>query len=412
MRIYATQKIASQNSDPNSAFQVNSQIEVFINDYKRKDYNPSSNNKNTIQVVVHVIHALGEDYPSEEDVNAQLEALNRDFGDVDTGSASSDIPAPFQAVAAKLNLNFCLATLENEPAVRYLSSGLVEWNAEQEAFKFSATGGANVVESKRYLNIWVVDLADGISGYSQWPGGKDDTDGIVIDPDFFGIKDPESTPYNEGKTLTHLVGSYLGLYELWNESIPCADDFVDDTPIHNGPNYMYSSIPHLSFCDGNPIEMTMNFMDNTDDVGLSMFTIGQKVRMLAVLSPQGPRKQLVKPDNICEDQENFKPETGIVPANASIVSGSLEIDKSETFLNVFPNPTHSLLRIELRKQFAEQGVISIFNTLGAQVFRTIVAAGQVEAKIELIVNNWPSGTYSLHWNTPTESIARKVVIVR
>jgi hypothetical protein len=34
-----------------------------------------------------------------------------------------------------------------------------------------------------------------------------------------------------------------------------------------------------STCSGNPVEMTMNYMDYTDDRGMFMFSNGQKSRM-------------------------------------------------------------------------------------------------------------------------------------
>jgi hypothetical protein len=58
------------------------------------------------------------------------------------------------------------------------------------------------------------------------------------------------------RTLTHLMGNYLNLYDLWNESQPCADDYVDDTPIHNAPNGRFWQYRHVSTCDGSPVEMT------------------------------------------------------------------------------------------------------------------------------------------------------------
>jgi hypothetical protein len=33
--------------------------------------------------------------------------------------------------------------------------------------------------------------------------------------------------------------------------------------------------PHYSTCSGNPVEMTMNYMDYTDDRGMFMFSNGK-----------------------------------------------------------------------------------------------------------------------------------------
>jgi hypothetical protein len=39
---------------------------------------------------------------------------------------------------------------------------------------------------------------------------------------------------------------------------------------------MVPAYPHYSTCTGTPVEMTMNYMDYTDDRGMYMFTDGQK----------------------------------------------------------------------------------------------------------------------------------------
>lgn len=132
------------------------------------------------------------------------------------------------------------------------------------------------------------------------PGGPEETDGIVIDYQFFGTIGTSREPYNDGKTLTHLVGSYLGLYELWNEERPCWDDYVNDTPIHNAPNYgPTNEYKHVSTCPGNPVEMSMNFMDNSDDEYLYLFTAGQMMRIHAVLTKGGPRHKLTNSQTLC-----------------------------------------------------------------------------------------------------------------
>jgi hypothetical protein len=119
------------------------------------------------------------------------------------------------------------------------------------------------------------------------PGGPSATDGIVLDYRFLGSLGTVKAPYDQGKTLTHLVGNYLGLNDLWGNG-HCADDLVDDTPPHNAPNFGCPGYRHISTCDDNPVEMTMNFMDNTDDACMYMFTAGQVRRMRAALGESGP----------------------------------------------------------------------------------------------------------------------------
>ncbi|HMP32402.1 MAG TPA: M43 family zinc metalloprotease, partial [Saprospiraceae bacterium] len=98
---------------------------------------------------------------------------------------------------------------------------------------------------------------------------------------------------HSGKTLVHLMGVYLGLQALWT-NLECADDGVEDTPIHNAPNSSCYGQGHISLCPGNPMEMVGNFMDSNPDDCAYMFTKGQVARMHATLGELGYRSHLLK----------------------------------------------------------------------------------------------------------------------
>jgi hypothetical protein len=66
----------------------------------------------------------------------------------------------------------------------------------------------------------------------------------------------------------------MNLRHIW-ETLR-GSDLVSDTPSHNTANYGVPAYPHYSTCTGTPVEMTMNYMDYTDDRGMYMFTDGQK----------------------------------------------------------------------------------------------------------------------------------------
>ncbi|TBR18749.1 MAG: zinc metalloprotease, partial [Chitinophagaceae bacterium] len=144
------------------------------------------------------------------------------------------------------------------------------------------------------LNIWVCNLGGGILGYAQFPGGNPATDGIVLDDNATGNVGTAAAPFNKGRTATHEVGHYLNLRHIWGDT-NCGNDFVGDTPLHNTYNFGCPSYPHYSTCSGTPIEMTMNYMDYTDDACMYMFSAGQKTRMQAVFVVGGPRNSLAQP---------------------------------------------------------------------------------------------------------------------
>jgi hypothetical protein len=144
------------------------------------------------------------------------------------------------------------------------------------------------------LNIWVCNMGGGILGYAQFPGGSSSTDGVVLDDNATGRTGTAAAPFNKGRTATHEVGHWMNLRHIWGDAT-CGTDQVGDTPTHNTANYGCPSAGHLSTCSGTPVEMTMNYMDYTDDACMYMFSGGQKTRMLAVFASGGPRNSFAQP---------------------------------------------------------------------------------------------------------------------
>jgi hypothetical protein len=142
------------------------------------------------------------------------------------------------------------------------------------------------------LNMWVVNKMTSqgqtILGYAQFPGGSAATDGVVIGYNFFGRNGVLSAPFNKGRTATHEVGHWMNLRHIWGDAT-CGNDFVGDTPVHNTYNFGCPAAGHKSTCSGTPVEMTMNYMDYTDDACMYMFSNGQKTRSLAIFAAGGSR---------------------------------------------------------------------------------------------------------------------------
>jgi len=131
------------------------------------------------------------------------------------------------------------------------------------------------------MNMWVCEIGGGILGYAQFPGGSASTDGVVANPTCFGSQGAVNAPFNLGRTMTHEVGHYLNLRHIWGDGACSASDYVNDTPSASAANYGCPSYPSSS-CSSN--DMTMNFMDYTDDQCMYMFSEGQSARMWACLN--------------------------------------------------------------------------------------------------------------------------------
>ena len=91
--------------------------------------------------------------------------------------------------------------------------------------------------------------------------------------------------------MTHEVGPLLKTYVIFGEMEDVRqDDFVSDTPSSDAPNYGCPTYPTRN-CKSN--DMTMNYMDYTDDSCMSLFTTGQKNRMRSIFGQGGARESML-----------------------------------------------------------------------------------------------------------------------
>jgi len=240
-----------------------------------------------IPVVVNVIYNTTQQNISDDQIQSQIEVLNRDYRA--SNADINNVPTTFSGLKSDMNFHF---TLKN--VVRKQSSK-TSWGT-RDAMKSSNKGGISPTSPTTTLNIWVCNIGGGILGYAQFPGGSASTDGVVIGPEFFGNKaymaSPAtaylSTPYDKGRTATHEVGHWMNLRHIWGDAT-CGSDLVNDTPTHNTANYGCPAPDHKSTCAGTPVEMTMNYMDYTDDACMYMFSAGQKTRSRAIFATGGSR---------------------------------------------------------------------------------------------------------------------------
>ncbi|AFD05679.1 zinc metalloprotease [Solitalea canadensis] len=286
----------------NAQLHADPQLQQRMNDIEAFTQRVSSNEKelNTllpdgtieIPVVVNVIYKTAAQNISDAQIQSQIDVLNEDFGG--TNADYGNVPAAFSGVKAAVGVKFKLDKIVRK------SSSKSSWGTN-DAMKKSSQGGIDPTSPTTKLNMWVVNkMTSGgqtILGYAQFPGGSAATDGVVIGYNFFGRVGTVSAPFNKGRTATHEVGHWLNLRHIWGDAA-CGSDLVNDTPTHNTANFGCPSYPHLSTCSGTPVEMTMNYMDYTDDACMYMFSAGQKTRALAVFAAGGPRNSFAQPAGV------------------------------------------------------------------------------------------------------------------
>jgi hypothetical protein len=267
---------AQLQADPTLALRMN-EIEAFSQ--KAMLTNRLVNGKVVIPVVVNVLYNTAAENISDALIQSQIDVLNKDF--TATNADFSSTPAEFAGVAANVDITFELKQIIRKATTKS------SWGT-RDAMKKSKQGGINPTSPSNTLNLWACTIGGGILGYAQFPGGSAATDGVVIDSKYFGLSSAASYPYNLGRTASHEVGHWMNLRHIWGDA-SCGDDMVSDTPVAKTSNYGVPAYPHVSLCLPTHNEMTMNYMDYTDDRGMYMFTNGQKSRMSALFVTGGAR---------------------------------------------------------------------------------------------------------------------------
>lgn len=277
-RSCASQEVleAQLKADPTLAIRMN-QIEAFTQNSMTNGR--LVNGKVEIPVIVNVLYKTAAENISDAQIQTQINVLNQDFNA--TNPDFSSVPALFSGVAANIGITFVLEKINRKKTTK------TSWGT-RDTMKKTKQGGLDPTSPTTKLNLWACTIGGGILGYAQFPGGSSATDGVVIDSKYFGLSGTASYPYNLGRTATHEVGHWMNLRHIWGDAT-CGSDLVTDTPTHNTANYGVPTYPHLSTCTGTPVEMTMNYMDYTDDRGMYMFSNGQKTRMAAIFVTGGAR---------------------------------------------------------------------------------------------------------------------------
>jgi hypothetical protein len=249
----------------------------------------------TIPTVVHVVHKRDRENISKAQINSQIAALNKDFRA--TNPDRSRVPNAWKGLVADAKVEFVLARRNPDGKP---TDGVTRTKTERDSFgagdavKTRSGGGIPPWPTGRYLNIWVCNLAGGLLGYAQFPGGPARTDGVVILYSAFGTQGAARAPFDRGRTTTHEVGHWLNLRHIWGDTLDCSGgDRCPDTPNAKGPNYGKPTFPHVTCSNGPNGDMFMNYMDYVDDAAMFMFTAAQVTRMNATLA--GPRKKLARP---------------------------------------------------------------------------------------------------------------------
>ncbi len=292
---------------------------------------------------------------SQAQIREQLKIVNDDFGlkNIIYGHPNDE----YLNRAVDTQISFCLPVFDpdgNETSgINYHQITPKTWNPTFEVTD-PDNGGIAPWNPKDYINVWICNLDDTYAGLAQMPGGYENSDGIIINYKYFGNSNNQY--YGEGRSLTHLIGNYLFLYNLWG-TYECEDDRIQDTPVHGGTVYRCPEARIVSVCDITIPLMTMNFMSGTDDQCQYMFTYWQNRRMHAVLNIDGPRGDLQFTQTDCEKSLTNLIEEG-------------KTNLTELDIIIVPNPTNGELTIKMLSKQIQIKKLLLYDLSGKKYFES------------------------------------------
>ena len=324
-------------------------------------------------------------------VQNQIDILNEDYNaqNADLINWTDNTSFNYPGVNyGSLNVQMELAT-QNHPAVSGLANGEV---AVTFGYNYGDTDlGSGELDWDTnwagYLNIVVRNDLGSTLGYAYLASDPADGAAIFMNNAAFGSVGNgcagymPGAPYNLGRTLTHELGHYFNLRHIWGSGF-CGNDFVADTPQHNTSNGGCPPSNHLSTCPGTPLELTMNYMDYTNDACMYMFTAGQALRQ----------------------QAHFN--TIVNNFNETTLSNN-DFDKKNSF-TLYPNPNKGDFTI-LFADYLSSFSVNVVDQSGRIVFDKKYDT-QLDLEQNISLENIASGIYFVKVSSDQGTMVKKIVV--
>ena len=254
--------------DGNKGTNFNKDKNIEKNRYLNADH--TSIGTVDIDVYWHIIHKISQEGKvSEAIIDDQMIVLNNAF----SGGTSNDCndilrpsnPTPFRFVKKLTNYeenNDWFRNQDNEDNQKEMKEKLRQGGCESLNIYTRGGGGGSVLGLASFPDECELDVI---------------MDGVMID--YRTLPEGQYFKFNEGNTLVHEVGHWLGLLHTHEGGCDDEDgDSVADTPAE-GSSSSGCAVGRDTCVNDPGVDSIHNFMSYSDDCCMNQFTIGQVERM-------------------------------------------------------------------------------------------------------------------------------------
>ena len=237
-----------------------------------------------IPVLFHVIHDGPTGNVPDQQLDRQIEVLNQ-------GYSPHGVTFTRAGVTRTNNATWFQMTM-GSPAERAAKTALHK-------------------DPERQLNFYTAGLGASLLGWATFPSdlaAEPERDGVVCL--YSSLPGGTFTPYDLGMTAVHEVGHWLGLYHTFEGGCTPPGDEVDDTPFEASANFGPAK-PGRNTCPQPGNDPTTNYMDYTDDNGMTDFSPGQITRIQEQVALYRPGLLSALPSGLAAADLGIDFETGV-----------------------------------------------------------------------------------------------------